>query len=468
MTQVTANPRFVGDGNTQGTVLGTGAGQSPAGKDSAGNAEKIALYGNTTPVAQPSGNAQSAIARGSACGMVATFSLTNSPASVATLTTAELGMTLVGGTGASITIATTDLLFINKPTAQAGLGVGNVRVSSAGVAGVAFSNLSAGFLTPTASETYGIVALRGFGVLTTVLTPASVASNTTAEQQFTVTGLRAGDLVQVSKATSQPGLDIAGARVVSNNVLGVTFMNVTAGPLTPTAAQTYTIVSLGGIDANNNDVLYQVTAGTVASVVSSTTMSAALTLSNLAVSDIVVGVSKPTFQAGILFGTAWVTSAGKLGVTFGNPTAGPLTPTASEVYGVAVKRPNPVAPLVIYSATLTPASVAANTTAEQSFTVTGLIATTPVWVNKQTPVAGLGITGCRVTGTNNVGITFANPTATPITPAADTYIIGNFQMPIDAPGNSIIQSAVLVQQQTSQLANAIRSALVSLGAMVGA
>lgn len=425
--------------------------------------DKLAFFTGTPtdPVVQQTGNAQAAIARGSACGMVATFSLTNSPASVATLTTAELGMTLVGGTGAPITIATTDLLYVNKPSAQAGLGVGNVRVSSAGVAGVAFSNLSAGFLTPTASETYGVVALRGFNVLTTVLTPASVAANAVVEQQFSVTGLRAGELVQVSKATSQPGLDIAGCRVVSNNLLGVSFMNVTAGPLTPTAAQTYTIISLGGIDANNNDVLYQVTAGTVASVVSSTTMSAAITLSNLALSDIVIGVQKPTFQAGILFGTAWVTSAGKLGVTFGNPTAGPLTPTASEVYGVAIKRPNPVAPLVIYSQTLTPASVAANTTAEQGFTVTGLIATTPVWVNGPSQTANVGITGVRVSAINTLGITFANPTAAALTPASGTYVCGNFQMPIDAPGNSIIQSAVLVQQQTTVLANAIRAALAA-------
>jgi hypothetical protein len=263
--------------------------------------DKLAFFTSTAtdPVVQQTGNAQAAVARGSACGMVATFSLTNSPASVATLTTAELGMTLVGGTGAAVTIASGDLLFVNKPSAQAGIGVGNVRVSSAGVAGVAFSNLSAGFLTPTASETYGIVALRGFNVLTTTLTPASVAAGAVVEQQFTLTGLRAGELVQVSKATSQPGLDIAGCRVVSNNLLGVSFMNVTAGPLTPTAAQVYTIISLGGIDANSNDVLYQVTAGTVASVVSSTTMSAAITLSNLAVNDIVVGVSKPTFQAGV-------------------------------------------------------------------------------------------------------------------------------------------------------------------------
>lgn len=450
--------------NTTSTSIYVGGG-SPAQMGTTGGT--AGFYG-ATPIVQPSGNAQVAIARGQACGMVATFSLTASPTSVATVSTMTSAMTLVGGTGPSITIASTDVLFVNKPSSQAGLGVGNIAVSSAGVAVVSFINSSAtNFITPTASETYGVVALRGFGALTTVWTPSSVAANSVVEQQVAVTGLRAGELVQVSKPTNQLGLDIVGCRVVSNNLLGVSFANVTAGPLTPTAAQTYTIISLGGIDANSNDVLYQVTAGTVASVVSSTTMSAALTLSNLAVSDIVIGMSKPTVQVGLINGASFVSSAGKLCVTFGNPTAGPLTPTASEVYGVAVKRPNPVAPLVIYSQTLTPASVAANTTAEQTFVCTGLIATTPVWVNKATPVLGLGITGVRVSSTNNIGITFCNPTATVITPAADTFLIGNFQMPIDAPGNSIIQSAVLVQQRTTELANAIRAALVSLNLVAG-
>jgi hypothetical protein len=71
---------------------------------------------------------------------------------------------------------------------------------------------------------------------------------------------------------------------------------------------------------------------------------------------------------------------------------------------------------VVYSQALTPASVAANTTAEQSFTVTGLVASSVVVVNKPSAQAGLGIAGARVTGANNVGIVFQNYTATAITP----------------------------------------------------
>lgn len=82
-------------------------------------------------------------------------------------------------------------------------------------------------------------------------------------------------------------------------------------------------------------------------------------------------------------------------------------------------------PQLFYTASLTPAQVAANTTAEQTFTVNGLAATTwAVTVNKPTAQAGLGIVGARVTAANTIGITFSNNTAAPITPTGgETYIV---------------------------------------------
>lgn len=79
--------------------------------------------------------------------------------------------------------------------------------------------------------------------------------------------------------------------------------------------------------------------------------------------------------------------------------------------------------LTKYSVTLTPALVAANTTAEQTFTVTGVGATdTCVGVSKPTAQAGLGIVGWRVTAADTIGITFSNNTAAGITPtASQTY-----------------------------------------------
>lgn len=74
---------------------------------------------------------------------------------------------------------------------------------------------------------------------------------------------------------------------------------------------------------------------------------------------------------------------------------------------------------MILEATLSPAQVAANTTAEQTFTVQGLLPSHDVIaVIKPTAQAGLGIVGFRVTSTGLLAITFGNFTAAPITPTA--------------------------------------------------
>lgn len=72
-----------------------------------------------------------------------------------------------------------------------------------------------------------------------------------------------------------------------------------------------------------------------------------------------------------------------------------------------------------YTPALSPAAVAAGTTAEQIVAVTGLNAGDIVLgVNKPTAQAGLGIVGARVAATNELAITFANTTAAEITPTA--------------------------------------------------
>lgn len=76
----------------------------------------------------------------------------------------------------------------------------------------------------------------------------------------------------------------------------------------------------------------------------------------------------------------------------------------------------------IYTASLSPAQVAANTSAEETFTVTGVTTSDAVFVNKPTAQAGLGIVGVRVSAADTVGITFGNFTGAPITPtASETY-----------------------------------------------
>jgi hypothetical protein len=419
-------------------------------------------------VAQPASNAQAAITRGQQAGVIATYVSLQSPAAVAQSTTAEQTLTVQTGTGATMLLASGDLLFVNKPTSQAGLGYGNLRVSSSNTMGITFDNLPAGGnITPTASQNYVVVALRGLGIMkvTAALTPAAVAANSAVEQQFSVTGLPPGYLVQVSKPTAQAGLDIGGCRVVSSNLLGITFVNATASPITPTAAETYSIAVLPGLDAANNDVFYGMNVGTVGAIGPGVVVTGgSTTLTGVLATDVVAGVMKPTLQAAatnaaIPFGA--VLTADTCTLSFFGVGTG-YTPTASEVYGISTKRIAPVAPLVVFSQSLAPTSVAALTTAEQTFTITtpnALVVGTPVWINKPTWTNGLAILGCRVSAANTLAINFANFTSAAIVPPTESYLIGNFQTPTPGAGNCVYQSVVPALAQAGNLGNAIRAAL---------
>lgn len=74
--------------------------------------------------------------------------------------------------------------------------------------------------------------------------------------------------------------------------------------------------------------------------------------------------------------------------------------------------------------TLSPVSVAANTSAEQTFTIRGLLPSDFVLVQKPTAQAGLGIVGARVSAVDTLAITFMNDTGAPIVPtAAQLYLL---------------------------------------------
>lgn len=73
---------------------------------------------------------------------------------------------------------------------------------------------------------------------------ASVASATTAEQTFTVTGLQAGSAVFVNKPDLDAGLGIANARVSAADTIAITFVNATAGAIDPAAGEVYLIMEV--------------------------------------------------------------------------------------------------------------------------------------------------------------------------------------------------------------------------------
>jgi len=107
-----------------------------------------------------------------------------------------------------------------------------------------------------------------------------------------------------------------------------------------------------------------------------------------------------------------------------NGTVGATTPAAASVTTLTVGAGTSVTKIVKYAPSLSPVSVAANTSAEQTFTVAGLTTADTVFVNKPTAQAGLGIVGVRVSAANTLAITFGNFTASPIVPtAAQAYAV---------------------------------------------
>lgn len=81
------------------------------------------------------------------------ISATLSPTSIAPNTSAEQTFTIKG-------LHLGDYVDVNKPTTQAGLAVGGSRVSAADTLAIAFSNVTAATITPTASEVYTVAILR--------------------------------------------------------------------------------------------------------------------------------------------------------------------------------------------------------------------------------------------------------------------------------------------------------------------
>lgn len=260
-------------------------------------------------------------------------------------------------------------------------------------------------------------------------TPGNVTANTTNEQTFTVTGVTTGQAVKVTKPTTQAGLALVGARVSAADTVAITFANDTAATVTPTAAQTYVF-----------DVI------PAPMVITAALTPVAVGPNAFVEQDFVVGglaanapviVNKPTAQTGLGIVDVRMVSAGVVGITFANFTAATITPTAAETYAFFASPSISLAQVMSsLTATLTPASVAANTTAEQTFTVANLPANSQVIVNKPSTQAGLGLGGVRVSAANTLAINFINNTATAIVPPSEVYTIGVFPGASPAAGSS--------------------------------
>ncbi len=80
--------------------------------------------------------------------------------------------------------------------------------------------------------------------------------------------------------------------------------------------------------------------------------------------------------------------------------------------------------IVEFTAALTPSAVSANSVAEQTFTVTGILTSDKlVNVIKPTLTTHIGIVGARISANNTIAITYLNSSGGSATPAAETYSV---------------------------------------------
>ena len=93
------------------------------------------------------------VAGGTAIAKIATYSASLTPAGVSAHSCVEQTFTVPG-------VESTDIVVVNKPTAQVGLGIAGVRASGTNQVGINFCNVTGAKIIPTAGETYHFSAIR--------------------------------------------------------------------------------------------------------------------------------------------------------------------------------------------------------------------------------------------------------------------------------------------------------------------
>lgn len=408
-------------------------------------------------VAQRSNQQQVPVSQSAGGGVqVSLNSVTLSPTVVNPNTISSQSVTVTGAP-----LFSGDLLVVNKPTGQAGLGIVNARnTGTANNVVLHYLNNTSGGLTPTAAESYGFSILRGVAA-TVALTPAAVPAASTMEQQFSVSGVAVGMLVQVQKPTDQANLGVAGARVVSNGVLGITFVNTTQAAITPTA-ENYAVAALNGLNVLSPVMLIGAQLNPTSAFGANQIGEIAFSVTGAVVAnDQYIGGSKPTQQTNLGFIGGRTSGANVLALSFVATTSA-VTPTLNEVYGIEILRQVATAPLIVTAVTLTPAAITGNTTAEQVFSVPGVAASSVALVNKASSfTSGIGIVGYRVTGSSSVAITFINMSTATVTPPSESYTVGAFA-PFPSAGSYLSQQVSVGQNMTTNMANELRNALAPI------
>src|ERR1700731_2906002 len=131
-----------------------------------------------------------------------------------------------------------------------------------------------------------------------------------------------------------------------------------------------------------------------------------------------VGPSNPD---GKVFGA---TAADPIAFFGGTPIVQPTNPMQAAIPQGASGFGNAGGAVTVYTSTQSPVGIATITAAEQSLTVTGLLATDLVIVNTPVTVAGVAVALPRVSAANTLKLVLGNSTGATLTPtASQAYIV---------------------------------------------
>jgi hypothetical protein len=265
-----------------------------------------------------------------------------------------------------------DLLQVNKPTAQAGLDIGGVRVGGNNSACITFLNDTASGITPTASESYIFVGLPGLDAVNNdvfygmnVGTVGAIGSGVVVSGgSTTLTGVLATDFVTgVMKPTLQAAATNAAipySAIATADTLTLSFFGVGTG-YTPTASEVYGIRTARIAPAAPLVVYTQSLApdfGCRGHLRGADLRHHAGTL----VAASPVWVNKPSQQAGLSISGVRVSAANTLAINFCNMTASAIVPT-TETYTIGnFQVPTPGPGNVVYQ-TVVPSALATTTLA---------------------------------------------------------------------------------------------------------
>lgn len=403
-----------------------------------------------------------------------------------TLTANNISAMAITLTGAPM-VSTGDIVFINKQIPTPQFGVAGVRVSTSSpsnntailiLTGANLNTSGVSTTTPT-GDRFIATAIRGSLVNSVTLTPTVVAASSTVEQQFTVTGVAPGMLVPIVKPTEQQGLGIGGTRVVSNNVLGVTFINVGNTAITP-SSETYLYSGLAGIAA----ISPWMTAGvgmSQASVASLTVTGGngvgvtLVTVTGVQVQDQAIGFGQgilaPLSGIAPVLAQVSANAANFLNLQFAsNVSTGTTTASSTDTYLIPMLRSNCEAPMTIYPATFPGANIGPNTCTEIAVTVTGITVSCAILVSKPSFTTGVAILGSRVsaaaTAGSTIAINFGNPTNATVAVPIETYTVGAFK-PLFGVGHYTQQLISPLNVQSVALTNEMRNTLAGTQLFAG-